>query len=812
MSDNVNISGVDFGGDLPKWSTEKTQADILKALNSFTKKSKKASSDLEDKIEKFGKDSKKDSEKLQSLIDKGFTKDQAKSYAALESALREHSKSKNSDIDKDKLDKLAVSLRKQTVSGKIYESQKEKAFAKTTKSLNLDSFAPNLMKSASSFNKGALMFAGIFVDVVTKIVKSGFELEKTFATLYSSGFAFNSQLGKSAMYDFQKATIESGMSLADMTKIADTHRKVVGKLGIKAFGELNKSAIAAGENIGMLSGETTENFAQFLENQRMSGNLQLASTSAGVQLYKKSLDSTMSFANALNISREELEKKGAAQYEKIDVKAALSTMSSAAKEQFDLVGKNLLSSSDELGSGVSDLLMKTMRDPNLVKRDPMWAQMAAVAPGLLDTITQAGDMLRGGNYSQADADAMIRKLTSSAANLDAGTLSMVSNIGVVDASFGGIVTTAKALQSSMNDPSKRRENDIQQTYARLMNTFNMIKNGFWTSFGTIFLDDRIQNGLQTLATNLEYLIPKLQVYLMNFALNSLPKIIDGVQSFMNWLDKINGTSSQNTGRGGGNGTNEKGDWAGNLLTSLATTVGGWAISGAKIFMFFKNIASMLPTLSVGLEGAMGALLPILNVSLGKIPVVGWVITAVLGVFEGLLVSIKNGDGFLQTAWTMIVFGIGAVVDSIVSIITLIIDAVTKATSWVRSKLPVWAGGTAGEESKSVGATDSYLEWSKNFKNSITGHGSTTSRGVVNSSEVKKEQPQVNSPTAASANPSQPTAANTNQEMSPQNQSATQPMINNENIESLLQSINDLMQKQLSLLNRISKNTNSSGIY
>lgn len=641
MVDNVHISG----SDLPQWATEKTLADLVKAIADLKNLSSSQTKKMETALAKVAsasnsKNSEPNDEILKEI--KGMV-----SIFASSAADRKKEQSINYDM-KDNLGATAAAMTKTTASHQAMSAVLhlgQLGFYKMASVVGLN------LKAFSSLHNAVMGFAAALIGTVANSIIQNMNM---YTDLYKSGVLYN-QVSGSVVHGLgalAKAAVDAGVPVQTMGVLLKKFSVVVNRLGIGNFGAAAKEVSAFASTFAMSNSDSAEYLAEYLDRQRIMGVLQEQSSQEIADGAKKQLKSTMDLARAMGVTVDQLREQQRASKD-VDVTAALATLPKEISKKAGPFVDNMLAAFNEAGmSDVGKGFVQAISKGPLARGNEFFLSLNKLGPvgqNASDAIFDLAEKVRNGSVTQEDANAQFENIVTKMSGLDPQIAAFASQMEVVGAMTSGTVAmfqNANQVLQNMKKPRTKDEEETAKGMAEMNNSMELLKNTFTDMGASLFADQKFVKEFQDALKNVsklfkENIVPWLRTELPVWVAKISAFVLELTNGATSVAKTINNVQGAFTSFLAGVSTIMSFSWFPALFSgAIATLVVGLK---ASIPGIITGVTTMFSGGIYSFIGGLHALLsPFVSIVSGLAPI-GITLATVYGIFKGIYEGLMQFD-------------------------------------------------------------------------------------------------------------------------------------------------------------------------
>lgn len=386
MAENVVIR--DIGPGLEEWASEESMKDLIKLF----KKSIVVNEKQLKKLEEMIKSGDENAEELEDILGdltprpggnnaNNNNNNNNNSGGGNQGGSRANSTSRTESFV---ISSLATGLQNSLPKSGLF-AEFGKSLVNTTK--DMDKFSASLVLTTAY--------------AATKIIGTAKDVTKAYTEVYKAGIVGANAAATSAerLAEFASSANAANLTFEELQKVTTDYGKVMNRVGIKAFADASRSFGEGAKVFGLRSEESAEYLANWTERQRISGALSDITDAKTQKRAMQNLKITTGFAQALGKSTDELNKQATDAALDIDLNAALSSLADdpALRDSMQMMLSNM-------DGPLKDLTIQMMQmGEGLAHGSALYTEMATVGgKEVADLMADFNDRLKSGAIAPED--------------------------------------------------------------------------------------------------------------------------------------------------------------------------------------------------------------------------------------------------------------------------------------------------------------------------------------------------------------------------------------------------------------------------
>jgi len=410
------------------------------------------------------------------------------------------------------------------------------------------SFLSDRLKSSIKTVIGfAGVLGGIAMGAAALLIGAIESIGDSFMSLYDTGINLAAEFegAEGGLGELANAAAEARLTVGEFAAFIKEEAQLAVAIGAREMGRLSntvRTALYPLGNLGMTAGELNEHMADHLEMQRITGVLDSMSRAEQARSTQNYLVQLTKLSQITGKAREQIEEQMAGAMKNTELTAFLMTLGEKEKKQAFASAQRITGILSAINPEAARNFNEALGKGNVYMTD--WGKSLAKAGFTQETaaMNELISKVRSGAISEdAAQEEMLRIQRMMKANgpamqqlyalARAGDASAQATVEHMQALQGANLSSA-AWSEKMGDAEKAigSWDEMQRSVSQT-----------WTNFlAGLFGDKRFQKMLGTIADNLRDLLApdsKFSKGLRKFATDLIPKIIDKLQGFIDWVNK-----------------------------------------------------------------------------------------------------------------------------------------------------------------------------------------------------------------------------------------------------------------------------------
>ena len=420
--------------------------------------------------------------------------------------------------------------------------------AASKKVIDSMTFMSDKMRSSMKFvvSLGGLI-GGLVMSSLALLVGTIESLGDSFLSLYDKGINLAAQFegGEGGLGELANAAAEARLTVGEFAAFIAEESMLAVAMGAREMGRLSntvRTALYPLGNLGMTAGELNEHMADHLEMQRVTGVLDSMSRAEQARSTQNYLVQLTQLSQITGKRREQIEDEMSSAMKNIELTSFLMTLGEKEKKQAFASAQRITGILTAINPQAAQHFNEALGKGNVYMTD--WGKSLAKAGFTQETaaMNELISKVRSGAISEdAAQEEMLRIQRMMKANGPAmQQLYALARAG--DASAQATVEHMQALQGA--NLSSEAWSVKMGNAEKAIGSWDEMQRSVsqtWTNFiAGLFGDKRFQKMLGTISDNLRDLLApdsKFSKGLRKFAIEIIPKIIDKMQAFLNWINE-----------------------------------------------------------------------------------------------------------------------------------------------------------------------------------------------------------------------------------------------------------------------------------
>jgi hypothetical protein len=303
------------------------------------------------------------------------------------------------------------------------------------------------------------------------------QLDET-TDMYRKVNSYGQSFGGS-MLAMHQAAAGAALPLEQFAEAIKNNARVLSTVGTKAFFDLNKqlrNSMTDVGQLGMTTGQLNTFMGNYMETQRMYGNVSGAMTEKSVQSMKLLAIETQKAAESTGANRDELAKATQDALRDITLRAKMSQLSSGGNDAFSQSLQRtttyLAALPGEAGKRLSEMLAQTVGRGSALMADQTEKFAEAGLLGVTDLMDNLARKVQAGTSTGADVAEFNRRFVSEGMrNMDTLKLQAASGNRAAAEAINMILEAKESLKAPPADLAKQK-----QITNFMLNFSNMLQN------------------------------------------------------------------------------------------------------------------------------------------------------------------------------------------------------------------------------------------------------------------------------------------------------------------------------------------------